>query len=589
MDLYLNQKKEITKIIEHMFNLLKVRFLGTMFTGPKIYFEVLKDVKPSETLEGMYRYALGLTTGGDIDPDKRRMKKLASITNNYMEAEKLKTVNKVIMGIESTDSIDEASDKIEKELDKTSKYIKKLMVTEARTTQAYAEKEGIERLGATVGDEDPTIVKLGVIDSKTCKICKKLWHESDLRIPKPYKLSQLKGGYCDMKHPEPTIGPTHPNCFDKDTKVLTGRGWLFFRDITPDDVFLSVDPDTETASWVKHKGLVSYRYDGDMTHIKNHRVDLMVTPDHTHVIRKRRGKGSSRYYSLVLSRFDEVNKSDAISATIPKWKGVDSNPVFDGEECDIYVFAEFLGYYLSEGCVIHASKNTSRVEISQKKYPEPMIKSMQAIFNKDSVYFKHNKMIHWIKTDSEFCHFLRGFGKSHEKYVPKIIKDASKEVIRVFLDAFNLGDGSKRLGRGIGIHPEITYHTSSSQLAADIGELILKLGKKPTYSHQKPKPVKHHNGTHTAKRDSITIRENRFPYSRISNCEVKQVPYSDYVYDVELEKWHTLFVKRNGRVALSGNCRHVLTYVPKNFGFDSNGNLKFISFGYDYYEDKRDK
>lgn len=33
------------------------------------------------------------------------------------------------------------------------------------------------------------------------------------------------------------------------------------------------------------------------------------------------------------------------------------------------------------------------------------------------------------------------------------------------------------------------------------------------------------------------------------------------------------------------NCRHIASFVPPNFGFDSKGNIQFINFGYDYYSD----
>lgn len=35
----------------------------------------------------------------------------------------------------------------------------------------------------------------------------------------------------------------------------------------------------------------------------------------------------------------------------------------------------------------------------------------------------------------------------------------------------------------------------------------------------------------------------------------KEIDYNDYVYDVELPKWHVLLVRRNGKVVWSGNCR----------------------------------
>lgn len=213
MDLYLNQKKAITDIIDDLFNTIKVRLLGTLFRGPKIYFEILKDIPFAETLEGLYRYSLGLSSGGDIEPDFKRLQKLSSILDNYIEAEKLKSTNKILVGVEGAEDINEVQKVISEQMDKSASYIETLMSTEVRTVQAYAEKDGIERLSAAINDSNPTVVKLGQVDGKLCEHCRNLWHtEENINVPKAYKLSELKGGYMDHHSPEPTLGPSHPRC-----------------------------------------------------------------------------------------------------------------------------------------------------------------------------------------------------------------------------------------------------------------------------------------------------------------------------------------------------------------------------------------
>ena len=42
--------------------------------------------------------------------------------------------------------------------------------------------------------------------------------------------------------------------------------------------------------------------------------------------------------------------------------------------------------------------------------------------------------------------------------------------------------------------------------------------------------------------------------------EIKKVNYNKKVYCVELPKFHTLLIRRNGKVAWSGNCR--CSFVP---------------------------
>ena len=50
--------------------------------------------------------------------------------------------------------------------------------------------------------------------------------------------------------------------------------------------------------------------------------------------------------------------------------------------------------------------------------------------------------------------------------------------------------------------------------------------------------------------------------------EVLYVDYDDFVYDVELKKFHTLFIKRNGKTTISGNCRCTLRNLPIGYKWD---------------------
>jgi len=207
------QKDTIIGAVDDIFFNMKARLLGRFFKGPKIYFEVVKAADPLETLEGIYRYTLHMIHGSGAEVNEDYIKDLAEITGNYIDAQRLKTQSHIFNDIASAVTAKEATEKIQESLDKAGSYIDMLVQTETRVTQAYAEKEGITQVAASLGVEDPTVCKLGVIDDKLCDNCKKLWHRSNLRIPKLYKLSELKEGYNeDHKNPVATLGPTHPHC-----------------------------------------------------------------------------------------------------------------------------------------------------------------------------------------------------------------------------------------------------------------------------------------------------------------------------------------------------------------------------------------
>ena len=107
--------------------------------------------------------------------------------------------------------------------------------------------------------------------------------------------------------------------------------------------------------------------------------------------------------------------------------------------------------------------------------------------------------------------------------------------------------------------------TSSKKMADDIGELLIKVGRRPSYHLQKGKgiAVKHKNGVYIGNHDIWIVSECYSKYHTLQSMDIKLVDYHDMVHCVELEKNHTLLVRRNGQICWCGNCGHVLMpYIP---------------------------
>ncbi|MCD6149064.1 hypothetical protein J7J18_06860 [bacterium] len=70
-------------------------------------------------------------------------------------------------------------------------------------------------------------------------------------------------------------------CYDEATKVLTDRGWKFFKDLDGTERLLSINPDDLTqVEWLKPVAYQTFEYDGEMIHFEGYQTDLLVTPDH---------------------------------------------------------------------------------------------------------------------------------------------------------------------------------------------------------------------------------------------------------------------------------------------------------------------
>ena len=135
----------------------------------------------------------------------------------------------------------------------------------------------------------------------------------------------------------------------------------------------------------------------------------------------------------------------------------------------------------------------------------------------------------------------------------------------MFLDVYVLGDGHERNHGKYGSIERAVF-TSSKRLRDDLSYLILLCGYYPSIAlHTKAGTVTtHRNGVYTQKNDVYSIRINKSQYTIFSSCAVDVISYDGLVYCVELPKYHTLWVMRNGKASWNGNCRCVPYFITES-------------------------
>lgn len=417
------------------------------------------------------------------------------------------------------------------------------------------------------GDGPNTLIYFDVYPA-ACRHCIRLYLTAGIGSePKLFTAEELIGNGTNIGRRVADWKPTiitavHPFCYDDKVEVLTNKGWKFFKDLDKTELFLSINPETGEGEYVPAVAWINQYYEGDMVYRKSKCFDLANTPNHVHVGRKH----GQKHISLVNE--SDIKDNFSFLSHIPSWKGIDIPfIVIDNKKYDTNLFCEFLGYYLSEGSFTEwGDKNRTiprrRVNISQKKSEakEKIIKCCRALFKnvivtKERIEFNLNK-----ENDKDLIHIIRSFGHAHEKYVPDFIKELSPKYIKIFLDAFLLGDGTVHRGvlyDGYQCKPQRIYSTSSVKLKDDLGELLLKVGKCPSFKNR-GKSIYHckkQKKDYLARYDQWNVAElnSKYRYGKVMKKEIK--PYKGFIYDVELEKNHTLVVRRNDNVCVSGNCR----------------------------------
>lgn len=384
------------------------------------------------------------------------------------------------------------------------------------------------------------------------------------------------------------------DCFDGKTDVLTKSGWKRFADLSFTDELATVNLDGNVLEYQRPNELVARHHSGEMLRIDGKRLDVMVTPKHRMVVsRKKKIDGKWRFYLPSFVKLaDEMDIHDRIltapdvwvgdssgTVTLPASHKKDSGAVIEPERVLLKTdVAEFLGWFVSEGGVSeteHKGSIRRRVEISQKK-PE-QIERIAICLEKLPWRFRveenTNGSIKFVCSSKQLFDFVRECGHgTFEKRVPQWVKDSSPSVISLFLDSAIWGDGyisqKKKSHR-----PSRRYYTVSRQLADDIQELFLKIGKASNIYEVEEKEweIRGQTGMSARQYHVSEIHHTKASLDGGGNGKReylgKMIPFDGMVYCASVPNG-TLVVRRGGKAFVSGNCRVYARAAASQMGID---------------------
>jgi uncharacterized protein YqgV (UPF0045/DUF77 family) len=172
--------------------------------------------KPSENL----RESLNRVASGYLDAHKELAKvKAVNAVHNWLQeaaAKKTKTDVDTVLGGELTDLMREVTANVKK-------------IAEAETNRAKNSGtiDGIAKIAAVTGQDDPLVYFVIVRDGHVCDECLRL-HQVTGTIsgpPKVYKLSEVGHGYHKKGQENPKVTGLHPHC--RCSLVYIGKGFGF--------------------------------------------------------------------------------------------------------------------------------------------------------------------------------------------------------------------------------------------------------------------------------------------------------------------------------------------------------------------------
>jgi hypothetical protein len=343
-------------------------------------------------------------------------------------------------------------------------------------------------------------------------------------------------------------GNSYALCLDDQTEIFTENGWKLFKDLEHHEMVGTLNPSSNSFEWQLPTDYVVQDYIGDMVSFQGQKYDMVVTPDHRMWV-KRAWKDK---YEFVYAKDITHGRQWKINRVIPNWGGYNTEFIFLpmpskgktgvcsnlADKVEIKLWAEFVGWMLSEGNISHANQ---RVEISQDKYvnAEKCDRIIKLIKAMGFTCYQDDKRI--SISSKQLYEIFKDMGHSHEKSVPISLKNASQDVLLALLNGLFLGDGTFKNGK------YQNYTTNSKQLADDIQEILLKCGISAV--------IKRYDNRRSNFNQTKPIYQISCSY-RMTEPELwnqpKSHPYNGKVYCVSVPN-QIILVRRNGKVAWTGN------------------------------------
>ena len=348
------------------------------------------------------------------------------------------------------------------------------------------------------------------------------------------------------------------SCFSEDTEVLTYDGWKLFKDLTIADKIATL---TKTHKIEYHKPIeiIKQRYAGQLIEFKNFHCDILVTPNHKMYAKKRSDSGKSEFQ--LLEAFQSINWERARMLKVTDYNSNDVEWFYFPKDTDrknskapfvekikMDDWLEFLGYFITEGCVSPRKRKRFingkeyinydyRVLIAQSKSNEEYWNKIKRCLKRLPFNFVESYDHQFCITNKQLANYLKQIGKSHEKFIPREFLNVSRRQLKILFESMMLGDGSKN-GQ--------IYYSNSYRLISDFQEILFKIGYAGNIACHDKRKKNWLYQIHILNRFNTKYRMPSYPARTIKE-------YDGYVYCVNVPN-HIIFVRRNGKALFCGNC-----------------------------------
>jgi len=304
------------------------------------------------------------------------------------------------------------------------------------------------------------------------------------------------------------LDPMHTpeGCCSADMEVMTDQGWVAWPDVDRTTRFACLDAD-QGLTYHRASELHVYDHDGPLYGFKSETLEYLLTPNHRQWVRPIEDRSTRGYRFETAEEMYGKRRRVRIGGhlayegqAVDTWqlpeipKGSNSQKVFPAFAIEDW--AEFLGWYLSEG-----SSRGYVTSITQYEAANPEnVAQIEALLTRMQVAWSRSSRSFSIP-GKQLVSYLRQFGHSDTKYIPKEAFDFPAAAREAMLEALMLGDGRKGKGRCS------CYCTTSEQLAKDVQRLAFGLGVSSKITFEPDTREEHYRGCWIVHLHALTERQ----------------------------------------------------------------------------------
>lgn len=361
----------------------------------------------------------------------------------------------------------------------------------------------------------------------------------------------------------------HEQCLDAETQILTQRGFVGPDELQDSDLVAGFDRETEAISWQPILSRVDRPLaPGErMFGLQSPTVDLRVTGGHRMVYRRAHGRKQQSWGPWLIKEASELSKAtQSYRIPVAGIQAAQGVPLSDNE-------IRLIGWYLTDGSFNRVSRQLTICQSEASPFNDAIRSCLDGCgmhytidrteagtgsqFNRRSALLRYNVPKLGPKNSVENGGQVRDQGWARlEPYLDKsfspLLEDLDARQLELLLEAINQGDGWKYQPSG---YQNLTYHigTGNKEFAERLQSLCVRRGWRANLSERYPLPgSKLHYTLHLRKQSFRAVGGA----ARNDRASLAEVPHTsgERVWCVE-NALGTLVIRRNGKVAVVGNCQ----------------------------------